>query len=64
MKITVKWEVADGYAGASRPQRTIVDTDDCDWDEMNEQERKEWIAESVQYDFEQKISFEITNYGI
>ncbi len=65
MKITVKWEVADGYVGKSRPQRTIVDTDDAyEWEKMTDDEKREWIQDQVQQDFENRISFEINNYGI
>jgi hypothetical protein len=68
MKITVKWEVEDGYAGKSRPQKTIIDTErdmqEGEWDEMSQEERMEYIEECVQEDFDQKISFAIEDYGI
>ncbi len=54
-KIEVTWEVADGYAGRTRPQRTKIshtDIVDCD----SEDEVKKLIEESIQEDFEQKIS--------
>lgn len=28
MKIIAHWEVDDGYAGKSRPQKTYIETDD------------------------------------
>ena len=64
-KIKVRWEVADGYAGKSRPQYTTINTEDFDdWEEMSEGEKKGHIEEMVQEDFEQKISFCIEDYGL
>lgn len=44
MKIEVKWQVEDGYVGASRPQRTVIDTDDLmdqeEWDALTEEQKK------------------------
>jgi hypothetical protein len=64
MKIIVKWEVEDGYVGKSRPQSTIVDTDHHFWDSLNDEEKRQLIEECVQEDYEQKISFSISDYGI
>lgn len=57
-KIEVTWEVADGYAGRTRPQTTKIDHSeivDCD----SEDEVKWLIEEAIQSDFEQKISPDI-----
>lgn len=57
--IEVKWEVADGYAGKSRPQYTricIADIMDCDC----EQEVKTLIDDAIEEDFLRKIC---TDYG-
>jgi hypothetical protein len=54
-KIKVTWEVADGYAGRTRPQTTKIDHSDivdCD----SEDEVKKLIEDSIQEDFDQKIS--------
>ena len=54
-KIEVRWEVADGYTGRTRPQTTRIDHSDivdCD----SEDEVKKLIEDSIQEDFEQKIS--------
>ncbi len=68
-KITVRWEVADGYSGKSRPQTTIIDVEKDlmsaeEWNDLSEDEREEHIDSIVQEDFEQKISFGIDDYGI
>lgn len=56
---TVYWQVRDGYAGGSRPQKTIIydwQIEDCEGgDEIEER-----IHEIVQDDFDQKVMFEIT----
>jgi len=67
-KIKVKWEVEDGYVGKSRPQSTTIDIeqhmDKEEWDSMNESEKREFIEGIVQEDFDEKISFGISDYGI
>jgi len=63
MKITVHWQVEDGYVGKSRPQKTIIkpyeDLGQEEWEEMSEEEREEYIEQCVQDDFNQKVSFAI-----
>lgn len=63
MKITVHWQVEDGYVGKSRPQKTIIkpynDLGQEEWEEMSESERDEYIEQCVQDDFDQKVSFAI-----
>lgn len=58
MKIT--WQVDDGYAGPSRPKYTYVDDDELAECET-EEEREELINAYVENDFEQHISWYITN---
>ena len=54
MKVT--WEVEDGYVGKSRPHYTDIADEDLADCESNE-ERDELIAEYIQNDFEQNISW-------
>ena len=62
MKFTIEWQVTDGYSGGARPQTFKFDTDDIEgWDELSEKEKNDYIQQAVQDDFEQKISFIITN---
>lgn len=52
----VTWEVEDGYCGKSRPQHTDIDDDElaeCETDE----DREQLIADYVQEDFEQNITW-------
>ncbi len=50
----INWVVEDGYAGKSRPHRTIIDADELadmeEWDDV-----KKYIEESVQSQFEQTV---------
>lgn len=69
MKITVKWEVEDGYVGGDRPHCTkidlLMDFDTIEeWESLPEEKKREYIADIVQEDFEQKISFGISDFGI
>ena len=52
--IDITWEVADGYAGGARPQRTPIDLEDLLAEDTEELVR-ELIAEIVQDDFAQRI---------
>lgn len=68
MKLTIKWEVEDGYVGKSRPQKTIFDTNDYtndeeEWNSLSEKEKMDYISEAVQEDFDQKIFFSIYDFG-
>lgn len=68
-KITVVWEVEDGYAGKGRPQRTVIDVEndlmsEGEWNELTYEEKIENIESIVQEDFEQRITFGIEDYGI
>lgn len=65
MKIKVTWEVEDNYAGGSRPHSTMFDTEWYDdWEELSDDLKKRCIEEVVQEDFDQKITFSITDYGL
>ena len=56
MKVT--WQVDDGYVGGSRPHTTEVD--DYELSECEtEEERQELINDTIQNDFDQKISWSI-----
>lgn len=63
MKITINWEVEDGYVGRSRPQYTEFDSnhhvDDQEWEEMTIEEKQDLICDAVREDFENRISFGI-----
>jgi len=53
--MNVKWQIADGYAGSSRPQYTEIDDysiQECESDE----ELERLIEECIQDDFEQIVS--------
>lgn len=67
MIIKVEWEVEDAYAGKSRPQKTIFDTDhymDYDeWYNLSEEEKFNLIDEAVQEDFNTRISYSINNWS-
>jgi hypothetical protein len=52
----VKWEVDDGYVGASRPQVTEVDDDELAECET-EDEREHLINERIQEDFDERINW-------
>lgn len=66
--IVVNWEVEDGYMGKSRPQTTEVkphdDMDFEDWEEMTNEEREAYLDDAVQTDFENRISYGISDYGL
>ena len=54
-KIEVEWEVADGYAGKSRPQITRIRREEIE-SAIDEADVKEIIEQSIQSDFESKIA--------
>lgn len=63
-KITISWEVEDGYAGGSRPHRVSFDPtnyidEDETWEEISQERKDEIINDIVETDFEQTISFVI-----
>lgn len=57
--VKVSWEVSDGYVGKSRPQSTTVDVED--FEDLDEQEIEHLLFETVQEDFDQQISWDISN---
>jgi len=54
MKVT--WQVEDGYCGGSRPQYTEIPDDELEECET-EEERNELIAQYIQEDFNNNISW-------
>lgn len=57
----IRWEVNDGYAGPSRPQRTKLSQWEVEsYNELEtEYEKERFLEEIVQEDFDQKITFYI-----
>lgn len=55
----IRWEVADGYVGKSRPQTTEIPDEELEACET-EEERQQLIYDYVQDDFEQKITWNLT----
>ncbi len=53
----VYWAVDDGYVGKNRPHHT--DIEDEDLEGLTDDERRDTIAEIVQEDFDQSISWYI-----
>ena len=51
----VAWEAEDGYVGGSRPHHFYISADELDED-MSDSDIKNLFWESVQCDFEQKVS--------
>lgn len=68
IEITVTWEICDGYISGDRPQETKIklskDLDFEDWNIMSSEEKRYYIEDCVQEDFENKITYEIGNYGL
>ena len=54
-KIEVEWEVADGYAGKSRPQTTRIRREEIE-SAIDEADVREIVEQSIQSDFESKIA--------
>lgn len=63
MEVKIEWQLDDGYAGGSRPQKTVVDIDKEDYNEMTEHDFEEFIENKAAEDFENKITFFIDNWG-
>lgn len=55
----VTWQVDDGYVGG-RPQYTEIDDEELAEYET-EEEKEQFISECIQEDFDNKISWYITN---
>ena len=54
-KIEVTWDVADGYAGKSRPQTTRIRREEIE-SAIDEADVREIVEQSIQSDFESKIA--------
>lgn len=66
MKIKITWQVDDGYAGGSRPQTSILDTDEYfdshgEWGKLSDEKKGAIIDGFIQEEFEQRITWDITN---
>lgn len=59
-KLTVIWEISDGYVGGSRPHRMTISEDDFSG-HMTDEELEEILFEMVDEDFRRKASYSITN---
>lgn len=54
--VRVEWQVDDGYAGGSRPQRSYIPR--SEWDAAStEEERDELVDAYVEDDFSERISW-------
>ena len=57
----IRWKVEDGYVGGARPQETEID--DRDLRECaTRDEQMSLIEQSVQEDYEQRISWAFSNF--
>jgi len=59
--VKITWQVDDGYGGPSRPQFTEVDDEELQECET-EEERQQLIEDTVQVDFENKITWHIISF--
>jgi hypothetical protein len=55
LSMIIVWEVDDGYAGPSRPQETHIS--DIDLEGLSEEDREAIIADIVDEDFAQRITW-------
>lgn len=60
-KLEVHWEIEDGCAGEASPQKSIIDLEDLWWDGITPSEMYEEVEAVVQHDFEQRISWGVSN---
>lgn len=51
-RVEVRWEIEDGYAGKSRPQKTMIDFSEFE-ECTTKEEFMQVVDECVQADFEQ-----------
>lgn len=61
-KITVRWEVEDGYVGKSRPQQFDLDLEDFNGCE-SQSDYELALEEAVQSEFDNRISWCADNYN-
>lgn len=59
-KFKVQYEVQDGYAGARRPQTFTTDDSWIEWN-MSDEDLEFELAEVIQTDFENRISWTLSN---
>lgn len=68
MILHITWQVADGYAGGSRPQHFDVDTqdwmDDIEWIEKSDEERDQFIDERIQEELLNRVSGSLISVDI
>lgn len=55
MKITIKWQVGDGYLGKHRQQVTTFEVDKDEWNQMTHQEKEDMVSDCVWDDFRESI---------
>ena len=66
MKYKINWGISDGYCGGDRPQVFTVDTEDyfddeAEWEELSEEDRKQFFEERVDEEFRSVVGFEINS---
>jgi hypothetical protein len=59
-KVTVRWQVDDGYVGGTRPQRTQVDTEDFQHCKTEEDVRNV-LDEIIEEEMRTRIGFSVSN---
>jgi hypothetical protein len=59
-KFRVEWDVEDGYVGGSRPQ--VLSVSLCEFDGDSLEEIVQYIEQSIQDDFDEKVSWYSHNY--
>jgi hypothetical protein len=66
-KITVTWEIDEGYCGGSRPKITSFeshDHEDENWEDLTEEKKQGIIDQEVEQDYRNNYSFSITNVTV
>lgn len=51
----VRWQIEDGYVGKNRPQEFTID--DTELEDLSPEEIDEYVNDSIQDAFEQKITW-------
>lgn len=59
-RFEAEWEVADGYVGKRRPQRSHLSLGDFEED-MDKADIEQAVLVQIQSDFEQQITWECNN---
>lgn len=59
-KITIDWQISDGYIGCMRPQSFMLNLDEFE-DCYTREDIEDYINECAQEDFGQKVTYRITN---